>query len=265
MKCICTILVVLLLFSCEGGSYKRDTVQFGEPLNTRWLDFSQVIGDSTLIYNDEDTTVIQVFYSENNKQNVVVGDGDTIFEGRVNKYKGLYLFNRYLNNEKVIIHAVKVEDDLITGLDSEFWQSILLEKYTLEEPFNRNIADTTGGITTIEPIKRDLKNIFNIILDSLPSYQYAPLQKEDTEGSMSEQESVTEAKPLEVYPNPFTNKIIVNNHESSSVHFVLINDNMETVLSGILSNGGNVLNVGGLSKGVYFLKTNKKGFRLVKE
>jgi hypothetical protein len=151
------LILTVLLFSCDG----EPTVNFEEPVNGKFLDLSKEIGDSVFVTENMDTLKYRKYsFIYDGKNNLIIKDNlDTVFEGTATKRKELILLNRELKNGKYAIHALKLTDSTITGLETEWIQSILIDSITRTPDYQKNIIDTSNT-KTINVNKKDAKNIF---------------------------------------------------------------------------------------------------------
>lgn len=261
-------LLILFLISCE--EIKNNSIQYSETINKKWFDLSKTLGDSTLIYNDEDSIKIFIKYNSKEKINLITNQSDdTLFIGKANKFKKLYLLYRELNNNNFVIHALKIKDSLITGFCTEFLQNILFKELVETDIFKRNIADTANGKTFIDPKKRDLKKIYSNILDSLPSMLFKDLtEKEHGKSGDFVTETIREQEefaPLktEIYPNPFYEQLTITSAPKGETIQVRNHEGILTHKEQVIHET-TTINCQDFPKGVYFVKIGSTITRLIK-
>lgn len=163
------LLSLFVLIICFRCGEMNAPIEFQAPVKGRTINLSKKIGKSITIRNGNDTALINFsFLSDTNYITDI--EGDTLFKGTATKRNDLYLLNRYITPNRVLIHAIKLEDSLITGLGTEWLQTNMYK--TFMDSLNLNhivIKSDTNHIETVGSQKKENKEIFRMIIQNLKS------------------------------------------------------------------------------------------------
>jgi hypothetical protein len=249
---------------------KNDMIQYNEAINSKWFNLSKVLGDSALIYNSEDTSKILINYNSKEKINLITNtSNDTLFIGKVNKFKRMYLLYRELENKNLVIHALRIKDSTITGLATENYQNILLKEIVETERFKRNISDTAKGKIIIDPKKKDLKIIYSKILDSFPAMYFKDLEVvEYRKKKLLSTDTIknNDGSPHQkgkIYPNPFQNKLTISSAPKNET-IEIRNQDGTLIYSQQINQETVEIDCQNFAGGIYFVKIGLSISRLVK-
>ena len=106
------ILILLAVVSCKQAEAPAEealpisTFDSSFPKNNKQL--SRIFGDKLLIKNNNDTLVLKIVSNKNN--NLITSEnGDTIFFGKVCKYRDLYYLNHKVDDTTYYISAFKIK------------------------------------------------------------------------------------------------------------------------------------------------------------
>jgi len=260
------IVSLLLIISCaEWGP----AVAFTEESKGKKINLSNFLGDSLSIKRGNDTINYFISYRKRDKLNTIINlfDGDTIFEGTVSKRKELFLLNRKIDSSTYIIHAIVFDDKTITGLETEWVQSLILDSLRTPYKFNQIVRDS-NGVTALEPNKRETLALLNCDSIIIHSKENNPLisgeiKVDSINNSLNEFSSTTNC-----YPNPFNDHIIVESNYSSNFSYKFYNDDHELILSGEYNTKFKTINTSDLPPDTYILKVtsqvNNQSFSLIK-
>lgn len=161
----------LLIFTLQSCDLTTDPVlQFDKPIAKNVFDLRKKLGDSLMILRGTDTINYVIYYHKDPEYNIIVKNNiDTIFTGRATKRKELILLTRQLTNYQYAIHALKLTDTTIIGLETEFLQSQIMDSiFATHEDFKELVVDTVKK-TLVDVNKREGKDVFRIVIDKLAS------------------------------------------------------------------------------------------------
>ena len=259
---------IALLFSifCFAFSCKRVEVPAEEmplPISTFEASFpknnkqlSRVFGNTLLIKNKIDTIFLKITSTKNDNLITDGKSGDTIFFGKVCKFREFYYFNHKVNDTTYYISAFKIKGNLIYGLDR--WS----QYYEVDENVIKGIgkelvrfinADTSS--IRLKPKKTALKKLFgaimsNAIPDTILNSKTELIEIEKRDLSL-EKETNEIDKNIKVYPNPATDFINVKTSRKST--YKIIDFNGKVVHQGNLEETENRIDITGKQSGIYFL------------
>jgi len=117
-----------------------------------------------------------VSFKRSNKENCIVRQDtrDTVFSGIINKYRGLYYFNKELNDTTFWIYTVKIDETTITGLGNGWLQMLYLNNEVINvvkenSDLKKLIKYKNSGNRKIRliPDKKILSNFYHTIIDSM--------------------------------------------------------------------------------------------------
>lgn len=154
-----------LLLSCGDLT---PPIEFTEPIKGRKVNLSKKIGSEIKLKKGNET--ISIHFSFQNDTNYIIGpEDDTIFSGTATKRNELFLLNRYLSENRILIHGIKLEDSLIVGLGTEWMQTHMYKTFMDSLKLNHIVLKTdTNHIETVGSQKKENKEIFRMILSNLP-------------------------------------------------------------------------------------------------
>lgn len=156
----------LFLVSCEEFA---PPIEFEKPVKGRLVNLSKKIGSKIVVKNG-DQTATTYFTFLNDTNYIVDQNKDTIFKGTVTKRNELFLLNRYVGPNRVLIHAVKLKDSLITGLGTEFFQTHMYKTFMDSLRLNHIVLnEDTNHVETVGSNKKENKEIFRMIIENLPT------------------------------------------------------------------------------------------------
>ena len=255
-----SIFVASFLFGC--GELEPN-VDFVEPIKGRTINLSNKVGKSFQIVRENDTIKYSLFFDKSTDYNYLVkSDADTVFIGTVTKRNELFLLNRPLKNGKFAIHALKFTDSTVTGLESEWSQSNIINNKLDSGKYTNLIADTVG-VNTIQAKKKDGKEIFRFVIEQLEpekliSYELDYLTdnfEKDTLISKSKNQIITEKVLIKkVYPNPFTDNITIELTEKAPYVFKVFDVNGKHIKTSKLNTDNMKMKLSNLKSGYYILK-----------
>jgi hypothetical protein len=270
IKNILTIaLVTLLLFGC--GEYEPN-VAFEEPIKGQTINLSNRVGDSFQIIRDNDTIRYSLYFDKSTNFNYLVKpNNDTVFIGTVTKRKELFLLSRLLKSGKFAIHALKFTDSTVTGLETEWLQSIIINKELANGKYTNLITDTVG-ITTINAKKKDGKEIFRDVIKQLEAEKLIVPKavlltdhyEEDYLNIDSDIHPISKAGLIKkVYPNPFTDNITVELTKKAPYVFIVNDLNGKRIKTSKLNTDKIKIDLPNLKPGFYTLNIVNIDFELV--
>ncbi len=154
------------LLSCEEFA---PPIEFEKPVKGRLVNLSKKIGSKIVVKNG-DQTATAYFTFQNDTNYIVDQNKDTIFKGTATKRNELFLLNRYIGPNRVLIHAVRLKDSLITGIGTEFFQTHMYKTFMDSLRLNHIVlSEDTNHVETVSSDKRENKEIFRMIIDNLPA------------------------------------------------------------------------------------------------
>ncbi len=288
------LLFVIILFSCsEAGLEERwePKIAFEPPFPKSNYNLTRLFGSEFTLKNDGDTASFKVFFNKKTKLNVISElDGDTVFYGLAEKYKGDYYLSYQLPDSTYWIQILSVEDSLVKGFGT-LWSQMY---YTSDLFFNDNDSlqereqfgkliieesDTSEFAILSTVNKKLLREMFLPILDKLKTdtliqlieheHKEEPLFEEniindDTTDSITDNTNLVRS----FYPNPVVDILQIERNQAMKAKFRVSN------LKGVLVHQGsleNEINLSELNAGGYIIKviedqTNKsQSFRIRKD
>lgn len=256
-NCLLALLACLLvLSSCDGPSLSR--VNFDSSFPRPNKDLSLVLGKNLTLKNGADTLELAISSSKESNLITEVPSGDTVFYGKVSKFRGLYYFSQAVNDTSYLIHAVKISDDLVYGLGSVLYQTALIDEEVRKGrvPMLIKYVSPDSSSIRLHPEKKELRKLYSgiiskIIPDTL--LQYKKKAAFDLKPTLAaEQLEAEEAAFLyKVYPNPISDYVKVELEQP--VDYRLLDINGTAMITGNLSEKVNTVHTAKLKPGVYLL------------
>ena len=250
--------MTLLLYGCSG----EPKVNFDEPVKGKFLDLTKAIGDSIFVTENIDSLKYAKYsFIYDGNTNLIIKDNiDTVFIGTATKRKELILLNRELENGKYAIHAIKLTDSTIKGLETEWIQSVLIDSIT-KSPIDTKTITDTNQIKTININKKEAKDIFRWVVEQLePLYIINP--HKNSKSDLQKKEIVIEEETntldsdkiiTSVYPNPFQTTLTIETNINSSFLFQFFNSNGEELITEQRSGQSFVFDLSNEQNGLIYL------------
>ena len=279
MKQYFGILFIIFLFSgCiseEDSETSLIKSSFDKPFPKRTKDLTWKFGSEFSIKKGTDTIDFKVVFNRSNKNNLIINQEtkDTIFIGTVCKYKGIYYFNKQINDTSYWIYAVRIEGKLIRGLNTERFQmlswdkkyeSLLTENKSTKTYNNIDIikyVDPERDIIRLTPIKKKLKEFYESIIDSLkPDTLIDFIQPMIRTEVIQEIEEISVTKTDEfeiiekVYPNPAKDYCTIKIREVGKHEYGIYDLNGKLIKKGFITDRINDINLTELNRGIYFFR-----------
>lgn len=262
----------LIIYGC--GREFEPNVAFEEPIKGRTINLSNKVGDSFQIIREDDTISYSLYFDKSTDFNYLVkSDTDTVFIGTVTKRNELFLLNRPLKNGKFAIHALKFTDSTVTGLETEWLQSSIINN-ELDSGKYANLITDTAGINTIKAEKKDGKEIFRFVIEQLEAEKLI-VSKSVFQTDSYEDDSLnikSDVKPIsktglikKVYPNPFINNITIELTEEAPYIFKVIDIKGKHIKTLKLKTNNMEINLPNLKPGYYILKILGSDTKLLDE
>lgn len=159
----------LLIFTLQSCDLTIDpTVQFDKPIAKNVFDLRKKLGYSLMVLRQTDTIKYVIHYHKDPEYNIIVKNNlDTIFTGTATKRKELILLTRQLTNYQYAIHALKLTETTITGLETEWIQSQIMDTiFATHKDFQELVVDTVKKIL-VDVNKREGRDVFRMVIDQL--------------------------------------------------------------------------------------------------
>lgn len=264
MKIVKFTLIVSILvtvFSCKQAEVPAEEIPlpistFDAPFPKNNKQLSRIFGKLLLVKNNNDTIFLKITSTKNDNLIIDGKSGDTIFYGKVCKFREFYYFSQKENDSSYYISAFKIKGNLIYGLNrwSQYYdidENII--KGNGKELVKSINADTSA--IRLKPNKRELKKLFGIIMSKVIPDTILNSKTDLTEiakrESTFEKEADEIANKIKVYPNPATD--FINVQVSQESIYQLIDFNGKIVQQGKLLELENRIDVSSKQAGVYFL------------
>ena len=184
--------------------------------------------------------------SDRKVERISLGENDYVF--RFKKHDKSFFIAWHEDNSAV---------DNATGLRKRNQSSTVdLQQYITESNVRiRHFAEITGENGLPESIPDTVMNAKNISIDEFPVLIFP-------ENSTSTSKAEIGDKDIKVYPNPFSDFIILEMESKSQTTFKLFDSTGKTVKSGVFDSERIMIFTGNLQEGIYFLeiKTKENGF-----
>lgn len=251
--------LTILLSSCDGSVEKMfPKTTFDSPFPKRNRDLTNIIGSNLTIKSGKDTLKLTIYAFKNYNLIIERKTGDTIFKGTVCKFRGLYYFNQQLNDTSYWIYAVKLYDNLIYGLNSAWVQTLLIDRAIEAGKHQKMVKYRSEKKIRLHPDKKELKNFFSMILDSIPpdtilQFQESVPALKDTTKKIIHIDSEDFEFLAKIYPNPTKGFVNIELHQKNKISFTLTDVLGKRVLQGQFADITNKIDLSNQTSGIYYL------------
>lgn len=252
---------LILLGSCDNVKNSEvPVITFEAPFPKRNIKLTNILGERLTIKSGNDTFIYNISSASNSNTVTNPQTGDTLFSGRVCRYRGLCYFSQQLSDTSYSIYAVRIADNLIYGFDAynaQLW-GIYAAIKSGAYPHLIRYTNSDSTVIILRTDKKYIGKLFNsIVADIIPDTILT--EKEIDLNPENNEEEITAIDPVEfellskVYPNPAKDFIHIELQRAGHVQFELAELNGKIMLQGSLSQRLNQVNISGLDKGVYLL------------
>lgn len=271
--------VLFLITACtdeEVAELTRIKSSFDSPFPKRTKNLTWTLGNEFSLKHENDTLDFKVSFDKEHGENFIINEKtkDTVFSGTVCKYRGLYYFNRQLNDTTFWIYAVKIENGTIRGLQSEWIQMMAWDSKfenlltnqdkakTKKSPILKYV-DSKKDIIRLTPDKKEMKKFYESIIDSLPADTLIgwiePIPDTEIEQEIATADlEETENDNLEIikklYPNPAKDNVTLNLSNTGTFQYGIFDINGRLINSGQLTNKTNNIDISEYNSGTYFVR-----------
>ena len=236
-----------------------------------------VLGDEFSLKSGKDTFDFRIDFRKSDRYNFIIdqADEDTLFAGTVSQYRGLYYFNQQFDDTTYWISAVAIDDGLIRGLDTEWYQMSLLDEQvdywlTLAGRIRRGSRpsmikhlDPEQERIRLTPRKKEMRILYTAIIDSVPVDTLIGWAEPEPAvvGEIKEEilelgETIVDELEMirRIYPNPATDHVNVEIHDLGEYQFGVYDNNGRLVSSGQFNQRRNRIDLGDMISGTYFIR-----------
>ena len=252
----------LVTLGCDG-EFGENRIDFEQKIKGRTINLSNKVGDLFQIIRDNDTISYSLAFDKSNNYNYLIKDKtDTIFFGTVTKRNELFLLNRPLKNGKFAIHALKFTDTTVTGLETEWVQSVIINNQIEKGNYTNFITDTTD-VNTLKVERKEGKEMFRFAIDQLEPEKLITDKINETldslkfdSASSKQIELNSKIKKLikKVYPNPFIDNLVIELNENSDYKLNLFDSNGKLLKTQETKTDFIIMELVNLTAGYYILK-----------
>ncbi|GIZ08736.1 T9SS type A sorting domain-containing protein [Flavobacterium sp. UMI-01] len=255
------ILILIVVISCKKAEVSpeeltKSTFDSPFPKNNKQLD--RIFGETLLVKYYNDTLVLNI--KSNKYTNLITNKiGDTVFYGKVCKYRDYYYFNHKKNDTSYCISAFKIKGNLIYGLDFGT-QFFAVDENILKGIYKKELVSINSDTTVIrlKTNKVELKKLFTIIMNNTvpdtllnPKFTLNNISKNELVTEKDEDDPDNVEYSVKAYPIPAVDFINVETNKKSS--FQLINSSNKLILEGQLNDVKNKIDISNQQSGLYFL------------
>ncbi len=259
-KHVLFILLTILLFSCENTVTEEmfPKTTFYSSFPKRNCNLTHFLGENLTIKSGTDTLVLKISSFKNYNLIIDSKTEDTLFKGKVCKFRGMFYFNQQLNDTSYWIYAIKLNNKLIYGLNYA-WQQLYLVDNAIENGQHKKLVKyLSEERIRLHSDKRELKNLYSGILDSLlPDtilyFAQPSLNQFDTTRTITPIDADEFELLSKVYPNPTSDFVNIELQQKSKIIYHLTDSKGNRVLQGQFADRKNTIDMSTLTAGFYYL------------
>lgn len=232
---------------------------FDSPFPKRNINLSNIIGDTLQVQGSCCPLTFEIISSRKSNSIIELETGDTIFKGKVSRYRGLYYFTESLNDTTYRIFAFKITNDSVYGLKN-YLQYSQIDKEIEKGNYSKLVTniDKNKNIICLHPNKKELRKLFGFIIKNteplaiIKSNRIGNIGEKD-ESNDNSRENDEYAYFYKVYPIPTSNILHVELQQKSILTFLLTDLSGKTILQGQLNELENKIDLSNINSGLYAL------------
>lgn len=259
MKTFLLFFALFILISCEESVPE---ITFSNKIQGKEINLSNKIEHQFYVKRNSDTISYSLAFDDSKLLNYLIkSDTDTVFTGTITKRNELFLLNRTLENGNIAIHALKFTDSTVTGLETEYYQAILMQNELNNIKTLSITTDTSSKKSLINVDKKNAKKLFRTIINKLNAEPLVHLKQNKNDNSIPEPTSIFDtiiSEPLieKVYPNPFSSTLNIIMENKLDYKGQLFDQKLLNTFS--FSSNSHQIDLPLLPKGLYFLEIKDK-------
>lgn len=232
---------------------------FESPFPKRNINLSNIIGDTLQVQGSCYPLTLEVISSRKSNSIIELETGDTIFKGKVSRYRGLYYFTETLNDTTYRIFAFKITNDSVYGLKN-YLQYSQIDKEIEKGNYSKLVTqiDKKKNIIRLHPNKKELRKLFGFIIKNTEPLAIIKSNRLDNIGEKDEsndssRENDEYAYFYKVYPIPTSNIVHVELQQKSVLTYLLTDLSGKTILQGQFNELENKVDLSNINSGLYAL------------
>jgi hypothetical protein len=232
---------------------------FDSPFPKRNINLSNIIGDTFQVQGSCYPVTYEIISSRKSNSIIELETGDTIFEGKVSRYRGLYYFTETLNDTTYRIFTWKITNDSVYGLKN-YLQYPQIDKEIEKGNYSKLVTniDKKKNIIRLHPNKKELRKLFGYIIKNTEPLAIIKSNHLDNIGEKDEsndnsRENDEYAYYYKVYPIPTSNIVHVELQQKSILTYLLTDLSGKTILQGQFNELENKVDLSNINSGVYAL------------
>jgi len=254
------ISILVTVFSCKQAEAPAEEIllpisTFDAPFPKNNRPLSRIFGKLLLVKDNNDTIFLEITSTKNDNLITDGKSGDTIFFGKVCKFREFYYFCHKENDSSYYISAFKIKGNLIYGLNR--WSQYYDVDENILRGNGKELVKSINADTSkirLKPNKKEIRKLFGIIMgkaipDTILNSKTDLIAIAKRELSLEKE--ADEIDKIKVYPNPATD--FVNVEINSTSTYQLIDFSGKIVLQGTLDTSENRIDVSDKQAGLYFL------------
>lgn len=236
------IFLVCTAENCTDGPIDKPELHtfFSGPFPKKGTDLTRVLGSDITVKSNFVVRSYHLEYYKADRTTLITGsNGDTVYNGVVSKYRGLYFFHKEVAQDQFHIGALYVKDSQITGfLNIEKQMHRVqdsMEHYKNAELSQRPdyLVQLSDSFILLETSKRPTYKLFNELLESTSPDVFRPLNEveaplktlDSTEADNSEQlEKAELVARFGLMPSTEELRILLKNKEPQAQHVLYVHD-----------------------------------------
>lgn len=273
-KYILYLLIIIGFSSCGDAN----EIFFEAPFPKKNIDLTKILGNEIIVKTTCNVKLDTFQITFNSKNNLIINNvGDTIFYGKVCKFRGLYYLNQQIKDSLYWISTIKLYDSLIYGLNSEYEQMYFLRDEILKGNYSKLLKsiNSDSSLIKLNIDKKELKNYFSNFLkaykpDTIVNFNKVNLKSNNNSTRIEQINSEDFEFINKVFPNPTNDILNVQLQEKRIVIYDIFDTNGKFVKNGVFNQLSNKIDLKTLPKGIYFLniynadKTKKETIKVVR-
>jgi hypothetical protein len=262
--------IAFSIFGCNPANVPQPDIAFQTPFPKRSINLELLFGNEITLANANDTQILKLSFNRETRENTIsrANKGDTIFHGRVSRFRKLLYFSEYIADSAYTIYAVKLQGDQVQGLGTGHEQMNALLPLVGVDPYFQLVkyseTNENKKVYRLAYDRLKMEKFYKGVVDSLPVWKIlkqnnVTVEPRDTSIASSPEIVARQTGGMitNVFPNPATEQFTIEFSEEGSFRVELYNTSGQQLKNINLQGRSGVCELNDVKPGIYIVKVTE--------